>query len=48
MSHHTDAGGMVPSQWFVRILGVVLAVTAVAAVLGSLDDIKRYANIKRM
>lgn len=43
-----DDGGMVPSQVFVRLLGLVMVATAIAALVGSRDDIKRYVRIKQM
>ena len=40
--------GLLAEQWIVRIVGGVLAATVLAALLGSLDDLKRYVRIRMM
>lgn len=41
-------GGMVPSQWFVRMMALAMSAGLVAAVVASWSDIKRYVHIERM
>lgn len=50
LEHHVDEPdeGKVPSQWFVRILGLAAVAGAVAAFVGAFDELKRYARIKQM
>lgn len=43
-----DDDGMAPAQVVVRLLGLLAMALAVAALLGSIDDIRRYARMKRM
>ena len=43
-----DDDGRAPAQVVVRLMGLVALALAVAALLGSLDDIRRYARMKRM
>lgn len=47
-THDVPDQGKVPSQWFVRILGLAAVAGVVAAVVGTFDEIKRYARIKQM
>lgn len=57
MTHHTDqavqprnpdGGGLEVEKWILRALVLALLAVTTAAVVGSLDDIKRYVRMSRM
>ena len=43
-----DGGGVEVEKWILRVLLASAVVTLVTAVVGSLDDLKRYIRMRQM
>lgn len=43
-----DGGGLEPAQVLVRLVGWLVLALAVAAMIASRDDIRRYVRMKQM